>query len=117
MTSMTFYIPSSLKSVTVTGGNILYGAFYNCSSLTSITIPNSVTSIGDYAFYGCTGLTSVTIPNSVTSIGSNAFFNCTGLTKITFTGTKAQWNAISKGSYWDYNVPSSCKIVCTDGTI
>ncbi len=46
----TYYIPSSLKSVTVTGGNILYDAFYNCSGLTSITIPDSVTSIGDYAF-------------------------------------------------------------------
>ena len=43
-TSTTYYIPSSLKSVTVTGGNILYGAFSGCKGLTSITIPNSVTS-------------------------------------------------------------------------
>ena len=41
----------------------------SCTSLTSVTIPNSVTSIGDEAFDGCTSLTSVTIPNSVTSIG------------------------------------------------
>ena len=58
-------------------------AFYNCSSLTSVTIPNSVTSIGSYAFYGCSSLTSVTIPNSVTSIGSYAFENCSSLTSIT----------------------------------
>ncbi|MBO4777877.1 MAG: leucine-rich repeat domain-containing protein, partial [Bacteroidales bacterium] len=58
-------------------------AFYGCTGLTSVTIPNSVTSIGDYAFYGCTGLTSVTIPNSVTSIGDYAFYGCTGLTSIT----------------------------------
>ena len=80
--TITYYIPSSLKSVTVTGGNILYGAFYNCSGLTSITIPDSVTSIGSDAFYNCKGLTSVTIPDSVTSIGSSAFKGCSGLTSI-----------------------------------
>ena len=48
-----------------------------------IIIPNSVTSIGDYAFYGCTYLTSVTIPNSVTSIGYRAFYECSSLTSIT----------------------------------
>ena len=58
-------------------------AFYDCTSLTSITIPNSVTSIGFGAFYGCTSLTSITIPNSVTSIGDYAFSNCYGLTIIT----------------------------------
>ena len=55
--------------------NIGDSAFYECSSLTSVTIPNSVTSIGYYAFYGCSSLTSVTIPDSVTSIGSGAFEN------------------------------------------
>ena len=47
------------------------------------SIPNSVTSIGNYAFYGCTNLTSVTIPNSVTSIGDCAFEGCTSLASIT----------------------------------
>ena len=82
-TSTTYYIPSSLRSVTVTGGNILYGAFYNCSMLTSITIPDSVTSIGERAFNGCAGLTSVTISNGVTSIGERAFSGCDSLTSIT----------------------------------
>ena len=58
-------------------------AFRSCTGLTSVTIPNSVTSIGDSAFRYCTGLTSVTIPNSVTSIGSYAFSECTGLTSMT----------------------------------
>ena len=82
-TSTTYYIPSSLRSVTVTGGNILYGAFYNCSGLTSVTIGDSVESIGNYAFYNCSGLTSVTIGNGVTSIGHEAFYGCSGLTSVT----------------------------------
>ena len=58
-------------------------AFSVCSRLTSITIPNSVTSIGSSAFSGCSGLTSITIPNSVTSIGQKAFKGCSRLTSIT----------------------------------
>ena len=58
-------------------------AFYNCSSLTSITIPNSITSIGNCAFAKCSRLTSITIPNSVTSIGREAFYNCSSLESIT----------------------------------
>ena len=56
---------------------------YGCSGLTTITIPNSVTSIGNNAFIGCKSLTSITIPNSVTSIGGCAFWECLGLTSIT----------------------------------
>ena len=57
--------------------------FSYCDSLTSVTIPNSVTSIGDYAFSGCSSLTSVTIPNSVTFIGYSAFQFCSSLTSVT----------------------------------
>ena len=91
----TYYIPSSLRSVTVTGGNILYGAFYNCSMLTSVTIPDSVTSIASCAFEACSNLTSITIPDSVTSIGWSAFSGCTGLTEIYYTGDVASWCGIS----------------------
>ncbi len=69
-------IPDSVTSIDK-------AAFRGCTGLTSITIPNSVTSIGDSAFYGCTALTSVTIGNGVTSIGGSAFYNCSGLTSIT----------------------------------
>ena len=84
-----------LTSISVEEGNINYDSRNNCNAVietnTNIliagckntVIPNSVTSIGDYAFYYCSGLTSVTIPNSVTSIGSNAFSICSGLTSVT----------------------------------
>ena len=60
-----------------------------------LTIPDSVTSIGDSVFSGCEGLTSVTIPDSVTSIGNSAFSRCTGLTSIYYTGDVAGWCGIS----------------------
>jgi hypothetical protein len=63
--------------------SIGFMAFYDCTGLTGVTIPNSVTSIEGGAFYGCTGLTGVTIPNSVTSIEGGAFVGCTGLTSVT----------------------------------
>ena len=57
-------------------------AFDGCSALTSVSIPNSVKSIGKWAFNGCTSLTSVTIPNGVTSIGEWAFGGCESLTSV-----------------------------------
>ena len=76
---------SSLTNITIPDSITSIGsdAFGGCSSLTNITIPDSVMSIGSYAFYDCRSLTSVTIPDSVTSIGSYAFDNCSSLTSIT----------------------------------
>ncbi|MBQ2376712.1 MAG: leucine-rich repeat domain-containing protein [Bacteroidales bacterium] len=75
---------SSLTSVDIPNSvtSIGYSAFYGCSNLTSVDIPNSVTSIGNYAFCNCSSLTSVTIPNSVTSIGTWAFAECSNLNSI-----------------------------------
>ena len=79
-----FFDCSSLTSIAIPNSitNIGDYAFAGCNSLTSITIPNSITSIGDWAFAGCNSLTSITIPNSITSIGDYAFFACSSFTSI-----------------------------------
>ena len=75
----------SLTSVTIPNSvtSIERSAFLDCNLLTSVTIPDRVTKIGDYAFAGCYSLTSVTIPDSVTSIGYEAFYYCCNLTSVT----------------------------------
>jgi len=90
------YPNSSVTSITIPNSVTSIGssAFYGCFSLTSVTIPNSVTSIGSYAFYACTSLTSITIPNSVTSIGEYAFSGCSSLTSMNIPNS-----VISIGSY------------------
>ena len=84
-------IPDSVTSIG-------WYAFSGCSSLTSITIPDSVTSIEYGAFEDCSSLTSITIPDSVTSIGYGAFYDCSSLTTVNYTGTEEQWNKISISS-------------------
>ena len=83
-TKLTLYIGTD-TNVTIPNSVTSIGeyAFYYCTRLTSVTIGNSVTSIGAYTFYGCSRLDSISIPNSVTYIGYSAFERCSGLTSVT----------------------------------
>ena len=92
---------TSLKSITLPSSlrSISEALFFCCSQLTTIHIPDSVSSIQSYAFYHCRNLETIRIPVSVTSIGVYAFDGCPSSMTVTYSGSKKQWDAITKGSY------------------
>ncbi|MBR5332477.1 MAG: leucine-rich repeat domain-containing protein [Muribaculaceae bacterium] len=92
--------------------NVLYKYKGTMPEGTSISIKDGTISISPFAFFtGCTGLTSVTIPNTVTSIGDKAFYRCTGLTEIIVNAINPP--TIQKNSFANYNVP----LTIIEGTI
>ena len=97
-----FYGCSNLVSITIPNGvsQIKENTFYNCSKLENITIPKSITTIGKYAFGHCQTLTTIIIPNSVTSIDSYAFYYCTNINNIVIPNSIT---VINEGAF------SSCK--------
>lgn len=132
-------IPNTVTSIEgSTSSFFKNGAFYNCSLLKSITIPESVTSIGTEAFYGCvsldyinissgvksigknsfrgcTELASVTLPDTIESISENAFDGCNKLSDFNYNGTMSQWASITLGSGW---CSLSLMVVhCSDGYV
>ncbi len=82
---------------------------------TVVTIPASVTEVYKYALLG-SDVTSVTIAKTVTELGNAVFKNCDDLVTITYGGTKAEWEALKKGTDWDLNT-GVYTVVCTDETI
>lgn len=111
-----FYWCDNLTDLTI-GDNVTVidkDAFYQCSSLTTLIIPASVTTLGDFVFGECTALTNVTFPNSITVIGEGVFYNCISLSDIYYSGTTAQWKAITIEGWQDL---SNTIIHCTDGII
>ena len=103
----------------VTYNNISYivnqideGAFYNCSRLNSISISNSVVTIGFSAFQGCYSLTFVTIPNSVTSIGDYAFMNCTALSEVSIgNGLRTYGASVFEGCNNIKSLKLDCNVI------
>ena len=87
-----FWANKTMTSITIPSSvtKIEYAAFNECTSLTAVVIPSSVKNIGEAAFWYCTGLKSMVIPSSVTTIGKDAFKGCTSLTAYTEDGSKAQ---------------------------
>lgn len=85
-------IPSSITSL---GDKV----FYNCKSLSGVIIPDSVTSVGDCCFYECDGIIEITMGNGLTTIGQSAFFGCTQLTDVYYKGTESQWEKIAIGGH------------------
>ena len=116
-TALTYIqIPNTVTSLSEGSSSLNGGALYNCSSLVSITIPNSVRSIGTGTFADCSSLVSITIPNGVTSIGSYVFNRCEKLTDFNYNGTMQQFKAITLDSRWKKNAPFTV-VHCTDGDV
>ncbi len=114
-----YYIPNSLKKVTVTSAEILpefafrncrrfteinltdgllkidSSAFESCDALSEITIPDSVTDIADYAFYDCGGLKTVTLGTGIKTIGTDAFSGCKAIETAVYPGSADEWAAVT----------------------
>lgn len=94
-----------------------YGVFEDKTQIRTVIICDGIERINGLAFSNCNSMQEITIPNSVTFIGNFVFQKCNILTRITFNGTKAQWNAISKGDMWKSGLSGGCKVYCSDGEI
>ena len=78
--------------------------YLNDALVKNLVIPVGVKKIKAHAFRNCTSITDIDIPNTVTSIGDYAFYYCKNLTRINYHGSEEEWNAISKGDDWDSNI-------------
>ena len=97
-------LPNSIRSI----GKYTFG---KCTSLTTITLPNSITCVGDGVFSKCTSLNSITLPNSITTIGSDAFLQCTSLTSITLPNNLT---SIGNWAFYDCRNLASITILAID---
>ena len=96
-----YVIPAEINGKKIT--EIGMTAFYECTSLTKVTIPDGVTSIGVEAFNRCTSLTDIVLPDSLTNIGNGAFANCTSLKSVTIPAGVTNIGEYAFGYYYDDN--------------
>ena len=90
-------------------------AFYNCLSLTGVTLPDSLKSVDDNAFAYCYKITSVTLGSGLENIGNQAFNACNKITTFNYNGTTSDWQNVSKGTSWNgYFIIS--EVMCSNGT-
>ncbi len=113
-----YYIPSSLRKVSITSQEAIPAyAFAGCSSLTTVEIPESATSIGDYAFYKCSALSSlngesvISIPDSVESIGDCAFAECKAATKVSAAASIGSYAFNNDSCLTDLTLKEGCKSI------
>ena len=100
-------LPESLTSIGES-------AFYGCTSLALTSLPAGVTSIGDGAFVGCSSLALTSLPAGVTSIGVDTFYDCTSLTSITFKGTPT---TIAANAFNSCTNLTDIKVPWAEGTV
>ena len=114
---MAFYGCSSLKQIKLPDGlqSIGYGVFDGCSSLGEIKLPDGLQSIGYRAFGGCSNLKEIELPKGLENIGTGAFLDCSRLNVIKFNGDLEQWLKIRKDFEWDDGA-SEFTVHFSDGT-
>lgn len=105
-----FYKCTALENVYLGNGitTIANSTFNECTSLKSITLPYGITSLGAYAFNNCTALRAIGFPKSISSLANGSIYNCSPNLKIYYSGSSAEWNAISQGTN---SLPTSCVVV------
>ena len=105
-----FYKCTALENVYLGNGitTIANSTFNECTSLKSITLPDGITSLGAYAFNNCTALRAIGFPKSISSLANGSIYNCSPNLKIYYSGSSAEWNAISQGTN---SLPTSCVVV------
>ncbi len=92
-------VPATLNTVTILNGTkIADGAFKNCESITTVNLPEGITTIGKEAFANCMGLSILTLPKSVTSVADDAFLECKKLRTVYYGGVATDYAGITIGA-------------------
>lgn len=108
---------STIKKVTLPDTLKTINSFERCKNLTSITIPEGVTTIRHSAFAECSSLTTINLPSTIIEIGDHMIWQSWSVLTINYNGTKADWKKITKPDSWNDSVSRSMKVYCTDGSL